>query len=188
MNHNQLGAIISIYVSAPYKINLSSSQLKLLFGHISKWLWSFPLSLTPHGIRLQLASLVSILWIGCNEGLLTLIGTFGRTFLWSSMVGEGKNTYFWEDQRVGVSMFCAFSTSHPSKIMWYRIFQFGQEVPSPFCFSFRSFLFDKEAIDVALLLSMLEAVVFSQGRKDFRVWNPNPWNGFSCNPFFLQAC
>lgn len=42
---------------------------------------------------------------------------------------------------------------------------------------------DRETLDVAVLISLLESHSFYNGRRDVRVWS-SPLEGFSCKSFF----
>ena len=51
-------------------------------------------------------------------------------------------------------------------------------------FEFHRNLSNKETTKVASLLSLLGSCSFREGRRDFRVWSPNPSQGFSCKSLF----
>ena len=53
-----------------------------------------------------------------------------------------------------------------------------------FSFGFRRSLTNREMTDVASLLSFLEGFTVREGKRDARVWIPNPNRGFSCNSLF----
>ena len=53
-----------------------------------------------------------------------------------------------------------------------------------FSFGFCRHLSIGEKTEVASLLSLLEACIFREGRRDVCIWSPNPSEGFSCKSFF----
>lgn len=52
-----------------------------------------------------------------------------------------------------------------------------------FSFGFCRNLSNRETTEVAFLLSLLEECNFRVGRRDVRVWSPNPIEDFSCKSF-----
>lgn len=53
-----------------------------------------------------------------------------------------------------------------------------------FSLSFRHHLSNTETTEAASLLSLLEECNFREGKRNVRVWKPNPVDGFSCKSFF----
>ena len=53
-----------------------------------------------------------------------------------------------------------------------------------FSSGFRCNLTNKETTEVTSLLFLLEGCSIREGRRDARVWHPNPSRGFSCNSLF----
>ena len=60
----------------------------------------------------------------------------------------------------------------------------GSENLVSFSFGFHRNLTNNEMTEVASLLSLLEGCNFREGRRDFRVWNPNPSLGYTCKFLF----
>lgn len=101
------------------------------------------------------------------------------------IVVVNKDTYFWDDQRWGRVLFvlcihifiaCPLLKSPGYLMVWSKNFV-------SFSFGFRCNLSDRETMEVAYLLSLLEGCSFMEER-DFRIWSPNPSQGFSCKSLF----
>lgn len=53
-----------------------------------------------------------------------------------------------------------------------------------FSFGFRHNLSNRETMEVASLLSLVEGYSFREERGDVRIWSPNLLEGVSCKSFF----
>ena len=99
-------------------------------------------------------------------------------------MGDGKDTYFWEDQWVGENFLCSIFLHlyhlSSSKNCTTSNLLVRYETSMSFSFGFRRNLTNKEMTEVAPLLSLLEGCSFREGRRDIRVWNLNLSRGFSC--------
>ena len=91
-------------------------------------------------------------------------------------VGDGKNTYFWEDRWVGKNSLCSLflhlyhlSSSKNCMVLDLLV---GSENPVSFSFEFRLNLTNREMMEVTSLFSLLEGFNFKEGKMDVRVWNP----------------
>lgn len=102
--------------------------------------------------------------------------------------GRRNDTYFWEDRRVGERPFCALFPHlyYLSSLKNHLVIDF-LVWPVSFCYFLSSYsrsLSDREATNVAALLSLLEGHTFRSGRRDIKFWSLDPLEGFSCKSFF----
>ena len=94
------------------------------------------------------------------------------------LAGNGKDTYFWEDQWVGKNSLCSLfphlyhlSSSQNCMISDFLV---SFEISVSFSFGFHRNLINRETTEMASLLFLLEGCCSREGRRDVRVWNPNP--------------
>ena len=103
-------------------------------------------------------------------------------------VGDGKYTYFWKDQWVRENslylIFLHLYHLYSSKNCTISDILVRFENLVSFAFVFRHNLINRETTEVTSFLSLLEGCPFRKGRRDVRVWDPNPSQGFSCKYMF----
>ena len=103
-------------------------------------------------------------------------------------VGDGKDTYFWEDQWVGENCLCSLFLHlyylSSSKNCTISDLLVCYENPVSFSFRLCRNLTTRETTEVASLSSLLEECFFRKGRRDVSVWNPNPSRGYTCKSLF----
>lgn len=99
------------------------------------------------------------------------------------VVGEGRDLFLGRSLDGGETSLCfifeTVSFVFPKKTTLLLTFLFGLGARVPF----RSIchpLSNKETSNVASFLVLLEGHSFRLGRRDVRVWNPNPLEGFFC--------
>lgn len=103
------------------------------------------------------------------------------------MVGDDRIVIFGKISG-GVRPIC-FASPHLYYLSSYKnclVFDFLVWFASSvsFSFDFHRSLFDREAIEVASLLALLDEFNFRLGRRDVCIWSPNPLECFSCKSFF----
>lgn len=95
------------------------------------------------------------------------------------MVGEERDTYFWEDHCLGESPLCVLFrrlyhlSSLKNDFVADFLVWFGSYCS--FSFGFHRSLSDRETIEVVVHLSLPEGHPFRLGRRDVRFWSPNPF-------------
>ena len=104
------------------------------------------------------------------------------------IVGDGQNTYFWEDLWLGGNIlslsFPRLYHSSTLKNLSISDFWMWSENSVSFSFGFCRNLTDRETAEVFSLLSLIESYSFRLRRKDIGIWHPSPSEGFSCESYF----